>query len=243
MLRKKIKLNESWTKTLSTTENLNGCITNLSESLNSVNSMLQVLDTINKESLRQSQVTTYKTPYELVTERDISIARLDVSHTLLPKCKKLLAKVNGLLHELGQDELDLLNSLDRQNQLVNSLKQSTQTQPAPLDTRQRTSRREEIERKKQQLEYQVHVEEEKNQNVNLDIAKIKAKNVELRKDKVQSNREYEETREELIQELLRLEAEADLKMKQCEVKRLSNVKKSESGTTTHTHIYTKRGKQ
>lgn len=239
MLRKKIKLNESWTKTLSTTENLNGCITNLSESLNSVNSMLQVLDTINKESLRQSQVTTYKTPYELVTERDISIARLDVSHTLLLKCRKLLAKVNGLLHKLGQDELDVLSNLDRQTQLVHSLKQSTQTQPAPLDTRQRALKIEEMQHKIKQLEYQVHVENEKNQNVNLDIAKIKAKNAELSKDKVQSNRECEETPDELIQELSRLEAEADLKMKQCEIKRLPNVKKSESGTT-HTHIHKKR---
>ncbi|GAA5797277.1 hypothetical protein HPULCUR_002657 [Helicostylum pulchrum] len=193
-----------------------------------------MLHTINKESLRQSQVTTYTTPYELVTERDIAIARLEVSHTLLPDCKKLLAKVNGLLHKLGQDELDILKSLDRQTQLVHTLKQSPQTQPVFLDTRQRTSRREEIERKKKQLEYLVHVEEEKNHNVNLDIANIKAKNAELRKDKVQSNIEYEETRNELIQELSRLEDEADLKMKQCEIKQLSNVKKTKSGTT-HTH--------
>ncbi|KAG2233387.1 hypothetical protein INT48_000390 [Thamnidium elegans] len=193
--------------------------------------MLQVLNTINKESLRQSQVTTYTTPYELVTERDIAIARLDVSHTLLPKCKKLLVKVNGLLHKLGQDELDILKSLDRQTLLVHKLKQNPQTQPVFLDTRQRTSRREEIEHKKKQLEYLVRVEEEKNHNVNVDIAKIKANNEELRKDRVQSNGEYEETRNELIQELSRLEAEADLKMKQSEIKQLSNVKMPESGTT------------
>lgn len=216
MLRKKNKMNEKWIAPYTITQNLDGSVHSLSEAANTIHSALQLLWSVNKESLRQAQVTKNETPYELVTEQDIANAGYDLAPDLEHECSQLLLRAERGLKELSKTELNLVKTVDNQTALLKNLQHGITQSPSSQEN-SRTNvydnlKREELKNNREKLLRVLAVVNKKNTHELENINKIKAANEALSKqnNNAPSNQQLKQYESDLIYEIARLVSEGGL---------------------------------
>ncbi|KAI9468467.1 MAG: hypothetical protein EXX96DRAFT_543828 [Benjaminiella poitrasii] len=107
-----------WQTPFSTIENLELSVQSLTASNNTLQSTLNMLDSITKDFTRQCSFTKHDRMYEIVTESDIRNAQLEILRDLRPEMNKLLEEAEQLLADLSVQEAETKRRLDEKQQAL-----------------------------------------------------------------------------------------------------------------------------
>jgi len=97
-------------------ENLQGSVEKLSLTLNALQGSVEMLQPTTKDFTRLKQVMHFQRQYDLVSEKDIKSAQLQIAQDIRPQIDNLLADAEAVIAQLVNGERELETTVEKQEE-------------------------------------------------------------------------------------------------------------------------------
>ncbi|KAF1805943.1 Spc19-domain-containing protein, partial [Mucor lusitanicus] len=220
--RPKTDQNDTFKRPHSSVEDLRASTQSLSNILEILDTSIKRLDQETAEFSRQTQLSLFDRPYELVTENDISIAQAKYGDMIDAELSVLIQDADKVIQELGQEEQDLIaktaekqKEVDELIQLIeitqaeNAAKKSSSTakpkQAHSSLTPQQTQELRKLENEKARLDQLLAYEDRRLAEKTATLIDLQKKNLETEKrlesEKKPTPGEYSEYEQGLLKQI------------------------------------------
>ncbi|KAI8990161.1 hypothetical protein BDB01DRAFT_780215 [Pilobolus umbonatus] len=121
---------QQWKKPLTQTENLEGSVKYLEQSIRSLKTTVETLTSVTTEYNRQTTLVENEKKYELLTENDIQSAELKATQILGPQMEIFLSNIPSLLSDIQQKEKESSIRVEEHRRKLSELKANTEGKTA-----------------------------------------------------------------------------------------------------------------